>query len=610
MALFPAKIRKALHAVRHFLLGNQLTILPLRTSLVRYNGRRCLRDVAAGTNVALMAIPQGMAYALMAGLDNVAYGITCSAVAAFLAAFFSTSRFTILGPTNATALLLFSALAGRSISAGDKEMLLPILIFLAGIILVAGAYLRMADFIQYISRSVMVGYLTGSAFLIMAGQLREVLGIPASPAGSKARSFFSILGESLWRLREVRWQIIWLSLGTLALYLLLRRFARKLPAFALTLVGMSLISAVLEKAGWLQGVPHVAAFDFGHLIPHGPDLRDARMLDQVMLLIGPAMALAFLAALESSVMGKSLAGRCGDRFDANQDMLSVGIANLGAAFVSHMPASGSLMRSTLNFESGAATQVSSIVCGLLCAAGALCLGSAVSWIPLCSLAMLMVCIAFSLLNRRNLRICLRATKSDATTLIVTATAALIAPLHVAIFVGVATSVMLYLRKASRPMLVEYEFNPEGDLKEKAGASPRQNPQISIVHVEGELFFGAAELFRNQIQRTVVDPSLRVIILRMKNARHLDATSVMALEDLIKFLHSKHRHLIISGASKEVYRVLRNAGMVPVIGRENIFMGSGHNPNLSTRNALKRAQQLLGTTKADIRIFFDPQRPQE
>ena len=95
---------------------------------------------------------------------------------------------------------------------------------------------------------------------------------------------------------------------------------------------------------------------------------------------------------------------------------------------------------------------------------------------------------------------------------------------------------------------------------------------------------------------------------MKNARHLDATSVMALEELTSFLRQDGRDLLISGLSKEVYRVLKNAGMVEVVGRENLFIGSAQNPNLSTRNALKRAQAILGTTQADVRIFFDPARP--
>ena len=109
----------------------------------------------------------------------------------------------------------------------------------------------------------------------------------------------------------------------------------------------------------------------------------------------------------------------------------------------------------------------------------------------------------------------------------------------------------------------------------------------------------------QQRLTVADPNLRVIILRMKNARHLDATSVMALEDLIAFLRSKKRHLIISGAMKGVYRVLKDSQMIEVIGRENFFLGSPQNPNLSTRNALKRAQELLGTKEAEVKIWYDP-----
>ena len=145
---------------------------------------------------------------------------------------------------------------------------------------------------------------------------------------------------------------------------------------------------------------------------------------------------------------------------------------------------------------------------------------------------------------------------------------------------------------------------------------RPIPAISIVHVEGDLFFGAAELFRTQIQRTITDPQLKVIILRLKNARHLDATSVMALEDLILFMRQKNLALLVSGASSEVYRVLKKSGILETLqagcdreaGESNLFLNAPSNPNLSTRDALKRAQQLLGTNQADIRIFYDPTKP--
>jgi sulfate permease, SulP family len=127
-------------------------------------------------------------------------------------------------------------------------------------------------------------------------------------------------------------------------------------------------------------------------------------------------------------------------------------------------------------------------------------------------------------------------------------------------------------------------------------------------VEGELFFGAADLFRTQVAATIADPLLRVIILRLKNARHMDATSVLALEDLLKSLRKEQRHLLLSGLTKDIYRVLRDSGLADIIGRENLFPASPSNPNLATRNALKRAQLLLGTTEAEVKLFVGSRQP--
>ncbi len=458
----------------------------------------------------------------------------------------------------------------------------------------------MADMVQYISRSVVVGYVTGAALLISAGQLREVLGITE---GDRGRTFFGMITGTVAQLSTVQWSAVVLSAGAILGYIILRRKWPRLPAFAIVLATAAVTSVLMSRAGWKVVTLHT--FEPSDLMPSRPDATWWEGTEVLGALFGPAMALAFLAALENTVMGKALAGSTGGKVNLNQDLLACGLANAGCAFAGGMPASGSLTRSALNHSSGARTPLSSLVCGLLCLAAALLLGPVMPFIPRPALAALIICVGASHVNLRHLRICWRATRGDATTLAVTILSTLLMPLHVAIFLGVATSIILYLRKASRPSLVEYEFNPEGTLREKAADAQRQNPSFSIVHVEGELFFGAAELFSTQIQRTARDENLRVIILRMKNARHLDATSVMAMEELISYLRQSSRHLLISGLSKEFYRVLRKSGMVEVVGRENLFVGSALNPNLSTRNALKRAQVLLGTTDADIRIFYDP-----
>jgi len=584
----------------------RLRLFPIRRTLRHYSMAAFLADLKAAVNVSLLAIPQGMACAKIAGLPVEATGIVCAAIGSLLGPLFAHSRHTNLGPTNATALMVFSSLA--AFTAADRPVLLALLAVMASGMLLLGAVLRMADLIQYISRSVIVGYVTGAALLIMASQLPDAMGIGPEHRSGQARSFVTLLVEALRNLPHVTIPDLIITGTSLLVYFLMtrHRVLMKLPCFALTLILMAGMARLLEWRGFhFHGLQ---AFSLRDLAPALPDLTDLRTLDRVSMLLGPAFAVAFLAALENSVMTKSLASRSGDRPDLNQDMFGCGMANLGSAFCGGLPVSGSLTRSMLNFSSGARTQVSSLLCGFFCLAGALSLGNVVTYIPRAALAALIMGLTVTLINRAHLRICLKATRGDAITVIVTFVSTLVMPLYIAIFVGVAASIVLYLRQASRPSLVEYEFTPEGSLTERPDTMIRSHPSISIVHVEGELFFGAAELFRSQIQQTAADPNLRIIILRMKNARHLDATSVMALQELTEFLRQEGRDLLISGLSKDVYRVLKNSGMVEFVGRGNLFIGSAQNPNLSTRNALKRAQAILGTAQADIRIFYDPAKP--
>jgi len=386
-------------------------------------------------------------------------------------------------------------------------------------------------------------------------------------------NFFDL--TTLWD--QFQWQPLLLGVITLALYLILMRKLPMLPNFAICLALSSCLA--------------------------------------LSILLSIAFAIAFLASLENTVMSKSLGSKTGERPDVNQDMFSVGMANIACSLLAPMPASGSLTRSALNSESGAKSRFSSIYNALFCLIGFFILYKLpiVQNIPKATLAALVVGIAISLIKWKNIRICLNSTRDDAIVVFITFVATLITRLDTAIYIGVALSISLFLRKASRPHLVEYEVSDDGDLRELNTKNARPNPAISIVHVEGELYFGAADLFRTQVQRTASDPNLKVIILRLKNARHLDATSVLALDALIVHMRKQGRHVIISGATRDVYLVLKHSGVLETIlngcdrsqGETNLFFTSPSNPNLSTRDALLRAQELLGTDKADIKIFYDP-----
>lgn len=596
-------ISGARQAVRAFFQEHPLDPFPLRKALKGYTRDDARSDLRAGLDGALMAVPQGMAFAVIAGLP-LYYGITCSAVACAVGAFFMSSRHSIYGPTNATAFMLASYFAAYPHINVIQAM--PMLVFLVGALLVVGAFLHVADLAQYISRTVVVAYLTGAAVQMFAHQLPVVLGLTIThgKAGAGAQSLFTDIVEVGANIATAHWASIVIATFTAVSYFGIRRLGRRWPALAITLILSSVIAAVMKHFGVDIATYSDATFTWDKLLPPMPDFIHGNVFMQFSRSFALALSLAFLATLENSAMARTLASRSGHTVDANQDMLSLGVANLACAYLSGMPASHSLTRSMAAFESGAVSPVSAIVGGVVCLLAAVTMGPLVAYVPRAALGMLVICVAAALINRRHLRICLHATRSDWLVFWNTFIATFFVPLHVAIFTGVGLSVILYLRKASRPSLVEYEFNPDGNLAEKTG-DKRAHPSISIVHVEGDLFFGAAELFRTQIQRTCNDPNLRIIVLRLKNARHLDATSVMALEELVKVMRSTGRDLIVSGAMKDVYRVLKNSGLVDVIGRDNIFMGSAVNPNISTRNALMRAQKILGVKDAEVHIYFDP-----
>jgi sulfate permease, SulP family len=368
-----------------------------------------------------------------------------------------------------------------------------------------------------------------------------------------------------------------------------------------TLILTSVVAWFLAQADLrvenLNGVP------MGHW-PLSAPIFDFELMSQ---LASSALAIAFLCVLEAISIGKSIANRVGDRLNTNQEMLGIGVANLGCSFFSGMAASGSLTRSNLNWKSGAVTPLSSILTGLICAVAVLLLGPLFVYIPKPALAVIVIFVGISLINKEQIKVAFRATRSDRSVYLITVISGLLFALDFAIYLGVAASIVLFLRKASEPELVEYSFNEQGNLQEMDKNQVRANPEISIVHVEGDLFFGASELFRDQVRRVCEDPNLKVIILRLKNAYHLDATSVLALEELIRLMRESERHLIISGARKDVYRVVKNSGLINYLGRENFFMGSPQNPNVATRNALKRAQELIGDKKAEIKIYYDPSK---
>ncbi len=583
---------------------NRLEFFPLAKAARGYGGNDAKQDLKAGINVALLALPQGMAYAYIAGLP-IHYGIYGSAVAALVGPLFSGTRFIMLGPTNATAILLFTSFLAFNVTPAEKLALTPLLVLMIGLFLVVGAFFRVANFIQYVSRTVVTGYISAAALFIVANQVRKVLGVDFEiPEGT---TFFGLLGLTLESLPGSHLPSVILALATAGAFIFLQKKFRALPNVAICIVFGSLLAFGLKMAAlqsailsdWQVGeVQMLSAIDVRTWTLTIPPLEAA----WISQLAGTALIIAFLCILEGTSIGKSLAAQSGERMDANQEMFGMGMANIACAFFSGMPASGSLSRSKLNAASGAASGVASLLCGAVCAGMALALGSFTRFIPQPVLGVLVIAIGLSLLSRFHIRIAIKSTRSDAIVFATTFLAALFIKLELGIILGVVTSIILFLNKAAVPELVEYTAGESGQLTPLGEECKRPDPKVSIVHVEGALFFGAAELFRDQMRRVVEDPNLKIVVLKMRNAHHLDATSVLALMELAESMCRHDRHLLVSEARKPVVRVFKNSGLIEVIGRENIFADAAQNPTLSTAKALRRAKEILGGEEAEVSIY--------
>ena len=502
----------------------------------------------------------------------------------------------VLGPTNATSVMLMGAFISLALPEEEKLVVLPLLLLMVGLFLIVAYAIKAANLIQYVSTSVVTGYITAAAFLIMSNQIKNVLGFQFQES---ATTFLGICKLTFLGLAKTHWPTLVLSILTATIYLILQKKLRFLPNVALTLLLMSFaclgMNSLLSPEMKISTFAAFQASDWQFTLP----VIDLESISQMGSI---AMAIAFLSVLEGTSIGKSLAARAGETIDSNREMLSIGIANIGCGFLSGMPASGSLTRSALNWSSKAATPVSSIINGSICAFAAILLGPYIRFIPRSSLAVLVIFLGISLVNPRHVRMMLQTTQRDRIVFTATFLAALIFRLDTAIFFGTGLSIVLFLRKAAMPELVEYAYSDNGMLTELPTGQDRAHPEVSIVHVEGNLFFGAAELFRNQMRRICMEKNLKVVILKMRNALHLDATAAMALEELIRYMNDNDRYLLISEIKDEVFHIFEVTGILKVIKEENVFRDDPENPMLSTALAAKRAKDIVKDQKAKVTIF--------
>lgn len=581
---------------KFFLLKNPF---PLGQTLRNYSFAKAKADLKAAFNVSLLDFPQGMAYAMIAGLPP-QVGIFCSSLSGFVGSLFSSSRFATLGPTNATAVTLMSAFLLLEYPPEKMLVMLPTLLVLIGVFLIAASFLKVSTTIQYISRSVITGYITAAGILIIVNQVKSVIGIQIPPTTTFANTLIELLRQlfhsSSFQFGNIASLVC--AAMTVIIYYSLRWKNIKSGTIFITLGVMSLINAGFHFADLHLGIaslPEISISQWKFTFPRTD-------FEEVSRLVSIALSISILAILETTSIAKTLAAKAGDIVDINQQIFSIGITNMANAFGGGMPASASPSRSMLNYNSGAQTPVSSIFNGIILIIGLLTIGPFLKFVPRPALSIMVILVGISLINLKQINTIIRSTRSDAWVFATTFLSGLFFSLDIAIYMGSGLSIVLFLRKVSRPQITEYDFNTQGQLAEKSPEQQRNIPSISIVHVEGDLFFGSTDIFLQTARKIVEDPTLRVVILRLKNAHHLDASVALAIGDLIRFARERGSDIIVSGAHRDVARVFRRSGLIKILGEKNFFRNDPSNQNLSTKQALTRAQEIIGSRNAEIKLF--------
>jgi sulfate permease, SulP family len=594
----------------HNLQADDISLLSLKRELEGYSWDLFYRDFSASVTVALLTVPQAMACALLAGLPLTA-GIFAAIYSSLIAAIFGSSRHLMVGPSNAIAILLQAATAEvlftyyRGLEGPEREIaamqILTQLCMLVGIFQTLAAGCKLGRLTQFVSHSVIVAFIAGTAIAIIVNQLFTFTGIPNTGAGDSLYEKGFYLATHL---KEAHWPTALIGVGSILLLFVLKRFDRKIPAPLIVLVLAALVVhmftsgffGVVETEG--EQFKHwenvLVVGDTGNLTEILPSLAfpyfDIGLLNHLLPF---AFAIALLNVMETISVAKTLAASSGQRLSVNQEIFGIGLGNLVSSLISALPVSGSTLRSCLSYSLGAQTRMAGILNSVIVAVIMFVFSFLIMHVPLAALAALLIVTALNIVNPRQFFLCVKATSSDAFVLWVTLLSCIFLSLDVALYIGIVISITLYLKKAAIPQLVEYDIDDNGELQKLDYAKAHEHRAIRFIKVEGELFFGAADLFQTTLKTIAEDDtSTKVIVLQLKNARDIDATVCLALQHLHGYLKGSGRHLVACGMTQQTWDVLSDSGLIEQIGKENLFIFDERYPHLHMLKALKKARQLI------------------
>jgi len=521
-------------------------------------------DLIAGVTVALVLVPQSMAYAQLAGLP-VYYGLYAAFLPPMISAIFGSSRQLATGPVAVVSLMTAAAL--EPLAASNPEGFLAyavILAMLVGIFQLSLGLLRLGILVDFLSHPVVLGFTNAGALIIATSQLGKLFGVSV---GKAEHHYETVWNTLLAAAESTHLATLGMAVLAFAIMVAIKRYTPKLP-------GVLIAVAVTTVLAWSIKFREAGGKVVGS-IPDGlpplaiPDID----LDIAGQLITAAMTISLIGFMEAISIAKAMAARTRQRLDANQELVGQGLGNIVAGLFSAYPVSGSFSRSAININAGALTGFSSIVTGLVVGATLLWLTPLLFNLPQATLAAVIIMAVINLIKVEPIVHAWKAQPHDGVVAVVTFVLTLLWAPHLdkGILAGIGLSLCLFLYRSMRPRFAVLSRYRDGTMRDIEVMGLPTSPKISLVRFDGSLYFANAGYFETKVLETIADnPDLKYIIIDGQAINQIDATGEEVLHHLAERLQAIGIELLIAGMKKQFMDTLKRTGLIEQIGRNHFF----------------------------------------
>ena len=539
-----------------------------------YNKQTLVQDLLAGVIVGIVALPLAIAFGIASGASPEA-GILTAIVAGFLISFFGGSKVQIGGPTGAFIVIVYGIIQQYGMGG------LAIATFMAGAFLILMGVLHLGTIIKYIPYPIVVGFTSGIALTIFATQIKDLFGlqIESVPAG-----FIDKWAVYAQHFDTVSWWSLLIGVASILIIVFTPKVSRRVPGSLVAIVLMTVATLLLKRAG-VTGIETIGdRFTISSNLPQ-PEVPSINW-ETITRLAQPAMVIAMLGAIESLLSAAVADGVIGDRHDSNQELMAQGIANMVSPLIGGIPATGAIARTMTNINNGGRTPVAGIAHAIVLALIYLFLMPLVQYIPMSCLAGVLVVVSYNMSEWRSFKAILKNPKSDIIVLLVTFFLTVIFDLTVAIEVGVLIACLLCMKRMAETTNVSVlsdEIDPNADSDVLGNLEHLTIPEgVKVYEINGPYFFGIGNKFEEMMGD--MGGRAKVRIIRMRKVPFIDSTGVHNLSNMCKMCKQMGVKVVLSGVNPTVMKVLENAGMDAVVGKENICS--------HINIALKRAEEIL------------------